>query len=83
MAAQTQDASIMDWFDTDAIIPELADVNGAPFRWLRDPQEVMARRQNREQQQTAAQVTQALPGMAQMLKAAAPQGTAPTEGQPG
>lgn len=83
MAAQTQDASIMDWFDTDAIIPELADVNGAPFRWLRDPQDVMARRQNREQQQTAAQVTQALPGMAQMMKAAAPQGTTPTEGQPG
>lgn len=83
MAAQTQDQSIMDWFDTDQIIPELADVNGAPFRWLRSPDDVMARRQSREQQNQAAQVTQALPGMAAMMKAAAPQGTTPTEGQPG
>ena len=73
----------MDWFDTDQIIPELADVNGAPFRWLRSPDDVAARRQSREQQQQTAQVTQALPGMAAMMKAAAPQGTTPVEGQPG
>lgn len=83
MAAQTQDASILDWFDTDAILPELADINGAPFRWLRDPDTVAQRRQDRQTDQTAAQVTQALPGMAAIMKATSPQGTNPNSGQPG
>lgn len=83
IAAQTQDPSVMDFFDTDAIIPELMQINGAPFRFMRDPEQVKAIRQNRQQQQAAAQLTQALPGIAALQKASTPEGNAGFTGQPG
>jgi hypothetical protein len=83
IVAQTQDPSAMDWYDVDTITPEVADINGAPFRFIRSPEAVAAIRQKRDQDKMAAQVTQALPGMAAMAKAASPQGTNPTTGQPG
>lgn len=83
IAAQTQDPSPMDWFDVDNIIPDLADINGSPFRYMRDQAKVDEIRQGREAEKAAAQITQALPGMAAMAKAAAPEGTAPSAGQPG
>lgn len=82
MAAQMQDPSILDPFDTDVMIPELAEINAMPLRWLRTPEAVEARRQARQQDQVAAQMTQALPGMAAMMKATSPEGTSPTGGQP-
>lgn len=81
IAAQTQDPSVMDYFDTDAIIPELLQINGAPFRFLRDPKEVAARRQSRQQAQAAQQLTQALPGIAALQKASTPEGNATFAGQ--
>ena len=83
IAAQLQDPSVMDFFDVDAIIPELMQINGAPFRFLRSAEDVGQLRATRQQQQAAAQITQALPGMAAMAKAASPQGTLPISGQPG
>lgn len=82
IAAQTQDLSVLDYFDTDAIIPELMEINGAPYRFMRTADQVAQMREQRQQAQAAQQVTQALPGMAQMMKAAAPQGTAAEGGQP-
>jgi len=82
VTSQTQDPSAMDWFDVDQIIPDLADINGAPFKYMRDPQIVIALRQKREQDKQAAQITQALPGMAAMAKAVSPQGSNPNMGQP-
>lgn len=82
IVSQTQDPSPMDWFDTDAIIPELGDINGMPFRFIRDPAAVAQIRQGRQQDKETQQVTQALPGMAAMAKVAAPQGTSPNAGQP-
>lgn len=82
IASVTQDPSVMDYFDTDTIIPELMQINGAPFRFMRDPEQVAQIRANREQAQAAAQLTQALPGIAAIQKAAAPEGTAPYSGQP-
>ncbi len=82
IATQTQDASVMDWFNTDAIIPELMAINGAPFRFVRNPEEVDQVRQGRAQANQQQQLVQAMPGMAQMLKAAAPEGTSATPGQP-
>jgi hypothetical protein len=82
MVGQTQDPSAMDWFDVDTIIPDLADINGAPFKYMRDPQVVAQIRQSRQIQQATQQVTQALPGMAAMAKASAPQGSQPSPGQP-
>lgn len=82
IAAQTQDPSVMDYFDTDAIIPELMAINGAPYRFMRDPDEVQQIRQGRQQAQQQQNLVQALPGMAAMAKAASPEGTSPNPGQP-
>ena len=82
ISAQTQDPSAMDWFDVDVIIPELLAINGAPFRFARDPAKVAQIRQGRQQANQAAQLTQALPGMAAMAKAATPNGTGSNSGAP-
>lgn len=82
IAAQTQDPSVMDFFDTDAIIPELMAINGAPFRFMRDKDQVAQIRQGRQQAQQSQQLIQALPGMAAMAKAANPEGTGINPGQP-
>ena len=60
----------------------MAVINGTPYRWLRTPDAIAAVRQGRQQKEAVQQITQALPGMAAMAKAAAPQGTSPTPGQP-
>lgn len=83
IAAQTQDPSVLDVFDTDSMVPELADINGMPLRWLRSPDAIAQIRQSRNADKQAQQITQALPGMAAVAKAAAPQGTSPNPGQPG
>jgi hypothetical protein len=83
IAAQTQDPSVMDWFDTDVIMPELIAINGAPFRFSRDADQVAQIRQGRQESQQSQQLTQALPGMAAMAKAANPNGTGINPGQPG
>jgi hypothetical protein len=74
IAGQAQDPSAMDWFNFDEIIPDMVDINGAPFRYVNDAATVAAKRKDRSQQQATAQATQALPGMAAMLKSAAPGG---------
>ncbi len=78
----TQDPSPMDNFDFDVIVPEIIDINGAPARYIKDPQVVASARQARAQEKQAQHVTQALPGMAAMTKAVAPQGSATNSGQP-
>jgi len=82
IAAQTQDPSVLDWFDVDTIIPDLADINNMPYRYIKDPAAVAAIRQQRQQDKQAQQISDALPGMAQMAKAVAPQGIMPNAGQP-
>ena len=76
IAGQTQNPEVMDWFNFDAIIPDMADISGAPFRYMNGPQTVMQLRKARQQQQETAQVTQALPGMAAMMQASTPKGDA-------
>lgn len=78
IAGQTQDPSIMDWFNWDVIMPDMVDINGAPYRYVNDPETVAAKRQQRDQQQAMAQTAQALPGMAAMLKSASPGGNQAT-----
>lgn len=70
VAAQTQDPSPLDIFDWDTIIPEVADINGMPVRYLKSMEQVMAIREGRNQDKEAAQITQALPGAAAMMKVA-------------
>jgi len=74
IAGQAQDPSVMDIFNFDEIVPAIVDINGAPFKFINDPATVAQKRKDRSQQQSTAQATQALPGMAAMLKSAAPQG---------
>jgi hypothetical protein len=75
IAGQAQDPSVMDWFNWDTIIPDMVDINGAPFRYVNDAATVAQKRQGRSEQQATEQATQALPGMAALLKSAAPDGT--------
>jgi Bacteriophage head to tail connecting protein len=82
LAAQTQDPSVMDFFNLDTIIPEVVQIQGAPYRFMRSPEEVAQIRQARQQQQAAQQLVQALPGVAALTKAANPQGTSQLPGQP-
>jgi hypothetical protein len=49
---------------------------------MRDPKDVAALRKNRQQQQAAQQLTQALPGIAALQKASTPEGNAAFGGQP-
>lgn len=74
IAGQAQDPSVMDWFNWDTIIPDMVDINGAPFRYVNDAATVQQKRQGRNEQQATEQATQALPGMAALLKSAAPDG---------
>ena len=72
----------MDFFDIDVIMPDVAMINGAPFRYIRSKEDVATIRQGRQQAQQAEQLVQALPGMAAMAKAASPEGTSQLPGQP-
>lgn len=74
VAAQTQDPSVMDWFDIDQILPEMVDINGGKAKYVRSPDAVAQIRQGRQQQQAVQQLTDALPGIAGLTKTLAPQG---------
>lgn len=70
IAAETQDPGALDWVNFDEAMPELADINAVPTRWVRAMSDVLARRQGRNQAQQVAQLTDALPGIAGLAKAA-------------
>lgn len=78
----TQDTSPLDHFEWDEIMPDVITINGSPERYKASPEKIAARREKRDADQMAAQVTQALPGMAAMAKAVSPEGTSPNPGQP-
>jgi len=66
----TQDPSVMDNFDFDIIIPDLADTNAMPVRHLASDEKKAAARAARQQAQEIQQATEALPGIAGLAKAA-------------
>lgn len=68
VAAQTQDPSVLDNFNWDVIVPEVADINGMPVKYLNTVEQIAALRQGRNSDKEAAQITQALPGAAAMMK---------------
>lgn len=74
LAAQTGDPSVMDSFNTDVIVQEVAQIQGAPFRFMRSPDEIAAIRQGRQQAKAEDQLVQSLPGLAAMTKAGNPEG---------
>ncbi len=68
IAAQTQDPSALDWFNTDEMVPALADAQAMPASWMRSKKDVEAIRQGRQQQQATQQLIDAAPAMASMMK---------------
>jgi hypothetical protein len=68
----TQDVSVFDHFNMDVAIPELADTQAIPARWLASPAEVKAKREGRAQAQQDQQMIDAMPAAAGLMKAGAP-----------
>lgn len=86
LAAVTQDPSLLDPFDFDVAIPEMARIQAVPESWMASPDKIAAKRKARsDQQQQQAQI-QAMPAQAAMMKAQAVAqkagGGQPQQGQP-
>lgn len=71
VATQTQDPTALDIFDWDVIMPDLADINAVPTRWLRSKEVIAAIRQGRQQQADTQTAIQAGPSVAAVMKAQA------------
>ena len=65
----TQNPEPLDYFDWDVIIPELSEIQGVPFRWMKSPEVVKQIRAARAQQAAQQQMIQAAPGAAALMKA--------------
>jgi hypothetical protein len=66
VANVTQNPEVLDPFDFDAAIPEIAEHQSVPTRWMRSPEDIEALRADRAKQQQAQQLTQAAPAIAQI-----------------
>lgn len=71
VAANTQNPEVLDHFNWDVIIPEIASINGVPESWLNGPDQISQIRQGRSQAAQAQQAQNALPGTAAMVKSIA------------
>jgi hypothetical protein len=67
----TQNPEPLDFFNWDAIIPAMADIQGVPAAWMKSQEDVMALRQGRAQQAQNQEMIQAAPAAAAMVKAGA------------
>lgn len=67
----SQNLEPLDHFDWDKIIPEIADIQGVPTKWMRDPKIIAEMRAHRQSQQETQEMIQAGPAAAAMTKARA------------
>lgn len=67
IAAMTQDPSVLDTFDFDVIVPELAYINAMPERFLASPEAIQAKRSGRQQAAAQQQLVDAAPAMASII----------------
>lgn len=74
VAQATGNAEPLDHFDFDVAIPEIADNQAVPARWMKDVKRVQAERDQRAQQAEQAQLIQNAGGLAQAGKVAAEAG---------
>jgi hypothetical protein len=72
VATEAQDPSALDWINMDAAMPELAEINAVPFRWVATLEQVQARRDGRNQAQRTQQLIEAAPAAAGLVKAMQP-----------
>lgn len=78
VAEKTQNPEPLDWFDWDTLIPELADINGMPIRWLNAKAKVEALRKGRSQQAETQQLIEAAPALSNVAKTVMPKQPAGT-----
>jgi hypothetical protein len=71
IAADTGDPSVMDRFDFDTAMPEIAMLYDTPQRWMVDDQKLANKRQLRAKNMARQQQVQAMPAQAAMIKAQA------------
>jgi len=69
IAQATQDNSILDHYNFDTAIPELAEHRSVPTRWMATPEEIDQKRQSRQDQQSQQQVANAAPAIATVAAA--------------
>lgn len=67
IASITQDPSVMDTFDFDVIVPELAYINAMPERFIASEESIAAKRQGRQQAAAQQQLVDAAPAMASII----------------
>jgi hypothetical protein len=68
-AEKSGDASVLHHFDMDEAIPEVADIQGTPTRWIRAADEVARRRAADREQMQDQQMIEAAPAMTGAMKA--------------
>lgn len=74
VANATQDPSLLDKFNFDDAIPEIADFMAVPARWMNDDKKVEAKRGAREQQAQQAELLKNAPALASAAQTAASMG---------
>jgi hypothetical protein len=67
----TQNQEPLDFFDWDTIMPEVADIQAVPHRWMKSIEAVQQLRAARAEQHQTQQVIQGAPAAAAMIKAQA------------
>lgn len=67
----TGDPSLLDNFDTDTILRDVAENNAMPAKWLASEEQVVAKRQARAEAAAKEEQNQAAPGQAALLNAVA------------
>ncbi len=75
----TQDPSLLDPFDFDVIIPDMAQIQAVPESWMASEAKVQAKRDARAKEAQDQKAIQAAPAAAAMMKA---QATAGKNGAP-
>lgn len=78
LAQLAQRPDVMDVFDLDTAIPEIAMIRGAKTHWLNSPEAVAKIRSDRAKTQREQQTIQAAPGAAALVKASAVAGRGAT-----
>lgn len=69
IALEGQNPAVLDHFDWDVIMPEIADIQGVPARWMRSLDQIKIIRESRAQESEQATAIQAAPAAAAMVKA--------------
>lgn len=71
VANSTQDMSVMDHFNWDIIIPEVASIQGVPSRWMSSMEQIAEMREARAEAQERMMQAQEAPGQAAQISAGA------------